>query len=324
MTSVEPILQGSPNRFVLFPIQYDVIWKKYKEHVACFWTAEEIDLSHDIDDWKKLNNDEQHFIKHVLAFFAASDGIVVENLAVRFLSEVQNAEARCFYGFQIMMENIHSEMYSLQIDTLITDEKEKERTFNAVQTFPAIMEKAEWAQRWISSDSSFGQRLVAFAAVEGIFFQGSFCSIYWLKKRKIMPGLCKSNEFISRDEGMHTSFACYLFSCLVDKPSQEVVHEMIKSAVLIEKKFITEALPVELIGMNSSLMSEYIEHVADSLLVLLGMEKLFNRPNPFPWMESISLQRMTNFFEETVSEYQKAGVITNDNGEDMFEEMDDF
>lgn len=323
-TIPEPILEGSANRFVLFPIQYPKIWKKYKEHAASFWTAEEIDFSKDIEDWKKLNNDERHFIKHVLAFFAASDGIVIENLALRFLSEVKSAEARCFYGFQVMMEGIHSESYSLQIDTFIRDEKEKKQTFEAVENFPAIKEKADWAQKWIESESSFAHRLVAFAAVEGIFFQGSFCAIYWLKKRRLMTGLCKANEFISRDEGLHTEFACLLFSKLNNKPSEEVVHDIIKSAVDIEKKFITEALPVEMIGMNSGLMSDYIEYVADCLIEQLGCEKMYETPNPFPWMENISLQRVTNFFEEAVSEYQKAGVLAEENPDDMFDTMEDF
>lgn len=247
----EPILKENPNRFVLFPIKYNDIWKMYKEQVASFWTAEEIDLYNDINDWEKLNSDEQHFIKHVLAFFAASDGIVTENLAEQFCSEVQIPEARCFYGFQIAMENIHSETYSLLIDSYIKDPKEKDMLFDAVHNFEVIHKKAQWAMNWINSTSSFGERLIAFAAVEGIFFSGSFCAIFWLKKRGLMPGLTFSNEMISRDEGLHTDFACLLYSHLQNKLPLERVHEIIVEAVKIEREFVTDALPVELIGMNS-------------------------------------------------------------------------
>jgi ribonucleoside-diphosphate reductase beta chain len=306
---VEKILVENPNRFVLFPIEHEDIWKLYKQQEACIWTAEEIDLGQDITDWEhKLNNDEQHFIKNVLAFFAASDGIVNENLAMNFVNEVQYTEAKFFYGFQIMMENIHSETYSLLIDTYIKDREEQMHLFRAVDTIPAIKKKADWAIKWINSES-FVERLVAFAAVEGIFFSGSFCSIFWLKKRGLMPGLTFSNELISRDEGMHCDFACHLYNSHIEKKIPEKkLKEIIVSALDIEKEFILEALPVRLIGMNSDLMSQYLEFVTDRLLVALGCSKVYNVANPFDFMENIAIQGKTNFFEKRVAEYQKAGV----------------
>jgi ribonucleoside-diphosphate reductase beta chain len=307
-TREEFLLKPNPNRFVLFPIQHDSIWKMYKQAEACFWTAEEIDLSPDLLDWQKLTDNEKHFIKHVLAFFAASDGIVNENLATNFIREVQIPEARCFYGFQIAIENIHAETYSLLIDTYIKDPTEKANLFNALETVPCVGKKGDWALRWINSDN-FAERLVAFAAVEGIFFSGSFCSIYWLKKRGLMPGLTFSNELISRDEGLHCDFACLLYSMLANKLPEERIQMIIKDAVAIEKEFVTDALPVSLIGMNAQMMSSYIEFVADRLLVSLGCSKVYNTINPFDWMELISLQGKTNFFEKRVSEYQKSGVM---------------
>ncbi|KAM6489348.1 ribonucleotide reductase small subunit [Amanita muscaria] len=308
--SEEPILKESKRRFVLFPIQYHEIWQMYKKAEASFWTAEEMDLSKDAKDWTtRLNDNERFFISHVLAFFAASDGIVNENLVERFSNEVQIAEARCFYGFQIMMENIHSETYSLLIDSYIKDPAQREFLFDAIDTIPCIKKKADWALRWISDQrSTFAERLIAFAAVEGIFFSGSFASIFWLKKRGLMPGLTFSNELISRDEGMHTDFACLLFSHLKRRPHPDVVNYIIKEAVAIEQEFLTEALPVRLIGMNADLMCQYIEFVADRLLVSLGNEKLYNSTNPFDFMDMISLQGKTNFFEKRVSDYQKANV----------------
>lgn len=305
---MEPILQENPNRFVLFPIQHDEVWQMYKKAEASFWTAEEIDLSQDLKDWENLNDGERHFISHVLAFFAASDGIVNENLAVNFMQEVQLPEARCFYGFQIMMENIHSETYSLLIDTYIKKQSEKDHLFNALETVPCVKKKGEWALKWINSEE-FIERLVAFAAVEGIFFSGSFCSIFWMKKRGLMPGLTFSNELISRDEGLHCDFACLLYSMLQNKLSEERIHAIIKDAVSIEQEFVTDALPVDLIGMNAKLMSQYIEFVADRLLISLGYNKIYNATNPFDFMEMISLQGKTNFFEKRVGEYQKAGVL---------------
>ena len=314
----EKILQENPGRFVLFPIEHHDIWKLYKQQEACFWTAEEIDLAQDINDWdNKLNEDEQHFVKHVLAFFAASDGIVNENLALNFVNEVQYTEAKMFYGFQIMMENIHSETYSLLIDTYIKDKEEQNHLFNAIDTVPAIKRKAEWAIKWINSDS-FVERLVAFAAVEGIFFSGSFCSIFWLKKRGLMPGLTFSNELISRDEGMHCDFACHLYNNHIQKKlTQSKIKEIICGALEIEKEFILEALPVRLIGMNSDLMSQYLEFVTDRLLVSLGVPKVYNSNNPFDFMENIAIQGKTNFFEKRVAEYQKAGVATNSSIDDI-------
>src|SRR5215470_1704646 len=305
----EPILKENKDRFVLFPIRHHDIWKFYKQAEASFWTAEEIDLSGDLQHWANMNDGERHFISNVLAFFAASDGIVNENLAVNFMSEVQVPEARCFYGFQIMMENIHSETYALLIDTYIKDNSEKNRLFHAIDTVPAVKKKADWALRWIEN-GSFAERLVAFAAVEGIFFSGSFCSIFWLKKRGLMPGLTFSNELISRDEGLHCEFACLLYSMLENKLPQEEVLAIITDAVRIEKEFITEALPVDLIGMNARLMQQYIEFVADRWLDQLGYSKLFNAGNPFDFMEMISLQGKTNFFEKRVGDYQKSGVMS--------------
>ena len=308
-TVTEPILEDNPNRFVLFPIQHDDIWAFYKKSEASFWTAEEIDLQADLVDWaEKLNDNERYFIKHILAFFAASDGIVNENLAENFVAEVQYTEAKFFYGFQIMMENIHSETYSLLIDTYIKDKEEKNKLFNAIETLDCVKKKADWALEWIEN-GSFAERIVAFAAVEGIFFSGSFCSIFWLKKRGLMPGLSFSNELISRDEGMHCDFACLLYTRhLVNKLPKSTIEKIIRDAVDIEKEFICDALPVRLIGMNADLMSQYIEFVADRLLVELGNDKIFNASNPFDFMEMISLQGKTNFFEKRVAEYQKAGV----------------
>lgn len=306
----EPILESNNSRFVLFPIQHDDIWSFYKKAEASFWTAEEIDLSPDLIDWEnKLNDDERHFIKHVLAFFAASDGIVNENLAEHFLAEVQYTEAKFFYGFQITMENIHSETYSLLIDSYIKNTAEKDHLFNAIDTLDCVRKKAEWALRWIDK-GSYAERLVAFAAVEGIFFSGSFCSIFWLKKRGLMPGLSFSNELISRDEGLHCDFACLLYTKhLVNKLPKEQVRDIIMNAVEIEKEFVADAIPVKLIGMNSDLMCQYIEFVADRLLTELGNEKVYNTTNPFDFMEMISLQGKSNFFEKRVGEYQKAGVL---------------
>lgn len=305
----EILLKENKDRFVILPINYPQVWEMYKKHEASFWTAEELDLSGDLQDWKNLNEGERHFISHVLAFFAASDGIVNENLAVNFMSEVQIPEARCFYGFQIMMENIHSETYALLIDTYIKDPVEKDRLFHAIETIPCIKKKAEWALRWIAN-GNFAERLVAFAAVEGIFFSGSFCSIFWLKKRGLMPGLTFSNELISRDEGLHCEFACLLYKMLQQRLSQSEVYRIIGDAVAIEKEFITEALPVALIGMNAGLMSQYIEFVADRWLATLGYPKMFNASNPFDFMEMISLQGKTNFFEKRVGDYQKSGVMS--------------
>ena len=305
----EPILEENPNRFVIFPIQHSDLWDFYKKAEQSFWTAEEIDLASDLTDWnEKLSDNEKYFIKHVLAFFAASDGIVNENLAENFVREAQYPEAKFFYGFQIMMENIHSETYSLLIDTYLNDTEEKKKLFNAIDTIPAVKKKAEWALRWISSES-FAERLIAFAAVEGIFFSGSFCSIFWLKKRGLMPGLSFSNELISRDEGLHCDFAVHLHNNhLNNKVSEERIKEIILSALEIEKEFITESLPVSLIGMNSDLMKEYLEFVADRLLIDLGCSKIHGTANPFDFMQNIALQNKTNFFEKRVAEYKKAGV----------------
>ncbi|KAI3398466.1 hypothetical protein diail_9147 [Diaporthe ilicicola] len=309
----EPILKENPHRFVLFPIQYHEIWQMYKKHEASFWTAEEIDLSKDMHDWSnRLTDDEKFFISHILAFFAASDGIVNENLVERFSSEVQIPEARCFYGFQIMMENIHSETYSLLIDTYIKEPAQRTYLLNAIDTIPCIRKKADWALKWIQDrESTYAQRLVAFAAVEGIFFSGAFASIFWLKKRGLMPGLTFSNELISRDEGLHTDFACLLFSHLKNRPSKQRVQDIITEAVAIEKEFLTEALPCALLGMNSNLMKQYIEFVADRLLVALGNDKVYKSTNPFDFMENISLGGKTNFFEKRVGDYQKAGVMAS-------------
>lgn len=318
MSFVEPILAENKDRFVIFPIQHDDIWDWYKKSEASFWTAEEIDLHQDLVDWKgRLNDDERYFIKHILAFFAASDGIVNENLAENFVNEVQYSEAKFFYGFQIMMENIHSETYSLLIDTYVKDEVEKDKLFNALENFPAIKKKADWALKWIDSPS-FAERLIAFAAVEGIFFSGAFCSIYWLKKRGLMPGLTFSNELISRDEGVHCDFAVHLHNHhLVNKVPKDRIREILVNALDIEREFITESLPVSLIGMNSKLMTQYLEYVTDRLLTELDCEKEYGTANPFDFMDMISLQGKTNFFEKRVGEYQKAGVVKDkdDKGE---------
>lgn len=309
---LEPLLKENPRRFVIFPIQYNDIWEMYKKAEASFWTVEEVDLSKDLSDWEKLTRGERHFISHVLAFFAASDGIVNENLVERFSQEVQVTEARCFYGFQIAMENVHSEMYSILIDTYIRNPQERDYLFNAIETLPCVKKKADWALAWISSKSAnFGERIIAFAAVEGIFFSGSFASIFWLKKRGLMPGLTFSNELISRDEGLHCDFACLMFKHLVQKPSKERIIDIISEAVKIEQEFLTDALPVNLIGMNCDLMSQYIEFVADRLLRELGVDNVYNTPNPFSFMELISLEGKTNFFEKKVGEYQKWGVTAN-------------
>tara|TARA_B100000809_G_scaffold82852_1_gene81232 strand:- start:2654 stop:3628 length:975 start_codon:yes stop_codon:yes gene_type:complete len=311
---IEPLLTENNDRFVIFPIKHDDIWQYYKNAEASFWTAEEIDLSQDLRDWNNLNDNERHFISHVLAFFAASDGIVNENLAVNFLSEVQYAEAKFFYGFQIMIENIHSETYSLLIDTYINDNAEKARLFTALDSIDCVKKKGEWALKWIESDN-FVERLIAFAAVEGIFFSGSFCSIFWLKKRGLLPGLTFSNELISRDEGLHTDFACMIYNNhIVNKMDPKRIIEIITDAVAIEQEFVMDALPVDLIGMNSKLMAQYIEFVADRLLNSLGVEKYYNSSNPFDFMEMISLQGKTNFFEKRVAEYQKAGVKNEGEG----------
>ncbi|MEI6408003.1 MAG: ribonucleotide-diphosphate reductase subunit beta [Bacteroidota bacterium] len=306
----DPLLAENADRFVLFPIKYSTIWEWYKKSVASFWTVEEVDLTQDMNDWdQKLNDGERHFIKHVLAFFAASDGIVNENLVLNFMREVQIPEARCFYGFQVAIENIHSEMYSLLIDTYIKEPKEKDFLFNALRNLDCVSKKGNWALRWIENAPTFAHRLIAFAAVEGIFFSGSFCAIYWLKKRGLMPGLTFSNELISRDEGMHCDFACLLFSMLQDKPDAAEITAIITEAVSFEKEFVTDALPVSLIGMNADMMSQYIEFVADRLLNSLGADKFYNTANPFPWMDLISMQGKTNFFEKRVGDYQKAGVM---------------
>lgn len=306
----EVLLRENKDRFVILPIKYPEIWEMYKKCEASFWTAEEIDLSDDMKHWEGLNLGEKHFISHILAFFAASDGIVNENLAVNFMSEVQLPEARCFYGFQIMMENIHSETYALLIDTYIKDPAEKDRLFHAIDTVACVGKKAQWALRWINN-GSFAERLIAFAAVEGIFFSGSFCSIFWLKKRGLMPGLTFSNELISRDEGMHCEFACLLYRMLDTKLSKEAATAIITDAVEIEKEFVTDALPVNLIGMNAKMMTQYIEFVADRWLCELGYDKVYNATNPFDFMEMISLQGKTNFFEKRVGDYQKSGVLNS-------------
>jgi ribonucleotide reductase beta subunit family protein with ferritin-like domain len=312
-SNTEPILQDDENRFVLFPIQHDDIYKMYKKQVDCFWRAEEIDLSKDPKDWESMNEQEQYFIKMVLAFFAASDGIVLENLGLRFMTDVQLSEARAFYGFQIAMENIHSETYSLLIDTYIKDVDEKSKLFHALNEFPCIQKKGKWAMKWINDKrSSFATRLLAFACVEGIFFSGAFCAIFWLKKRGIMPGLTFSNELISRDEALHTEFAILLYSKLEKQLSKKKVHEIIKEAVEIEKEFICDALPCRLIGMNSNLMTQYIEFVADRLVVQLGYEKIYGAANPFDFMEMISLEQKTNFFESRVSDYALADKSKRD------------
>jgi ribonucleoside-diphosphate reductase subunit M2 len=321
--SSDPLLVPDDSRFVMFPIQHNDIWNMYKKHVDCFWRAEEIDLSKDSIQWnEKLNNDERHFISLILAFFAASDGIVLENLGLRFMNDIQLSEARAFYGFQIAMENIHSETYSLLIDAYIKDRNEKDRLLNAIQNYDCIKRKASWAQKWIyDSDSTFAKRLVAFACVEGIFFSGSFCSIFWLKKRGLMPGLTFSNELISRDEALHCEFAVLLYSKLVNKLTQEVIHQIIRESVEVETNFICDALPCRLIGMNSELMSQYIKFVADRLSLQLGCDKIYNEANPFSFMELISLESKTNFFEKKVDAYALANKQTE---QETFTFTDDF
>lgn len=313
----EPLLTPNDKRFVMFPIEHDDIWKMYKKQIDCFWRAEEIDLTKDLADWDRLEKDEQYFISMILAFFAASDGIVLENLATRFMGDVQVSEARAFYGFQIAMENIHSQVYSLLIDTYIKDEENKERLFNAIDTFPCIKKKADWAKKWIADNrSSFATRLVAFACIEGIFFSGAFCSIFWLKKRGLMPGLTFSNELISRDEALHTEFAILLYTKLQKKINKSRIYEIVREAVEIETEFICEALPCRIIGMNSDLMTQYIQFVADRLCLQLGYDKIYGTANPFPFMELISLESKTNFFEKRVADY---ALATKDKDEDIFE-----
>jgi ribonucleoside-diphosphate reductase beta chain len=314
--------KNSDNRFVLFPITHNEVWKRYKDAVATFWTPEEVDLSKDRTDWEKLSDNERHFIKNILAFFAGSDGIVMENLGMRFLCDTDIPEVRAFYSYQLFIENVHSEMYSLLIDTYITNEKEKTHLFNAIDTIPAVSKKAKWALKWIEKTESFETRLVAFAAVEGIFFSGSFCSIYWLKNRGLMPGLTFSNELISKDEGMHTDFACLLYSMSSNRLSDDVINEIIREAVIIEKEFITESLPCSLIGMNAELMKQYIEFCADRILVQLGHNEIYNTQNPFSFMELISLRPKANFFECRVGEYTRGA--SNDANEEDFSIDGDF
>ena len=321
----ESMLQSTPNRLVLFPIKYPAVWTMYKKAEASFWTAEEVDLSQDSKYFEALQPGERHFLEHVLAFFASSDAIVNENLVQNFYNEVQIPEARCFYGFQIAIENIHSEVYSLLIDTYVKDPAKKLHLFRAIETVPCVHKKAKWALQWTdSSMASFAERLVAFASVEGIFFSGSFCAIFWLKKRGLMPGLTFSNELISRDEGMHCDFACMLYSMLDNKLPESRVKCIIMSAVDIEREFVSDSLPVSLIGMNADLMVQYIEFVADRLLVALGCSKAYNRENPFEWMTLISLQGKTNFFEKRVGEYQKAGVLAGKDNNHGFSLDEDF
>lgn len=309
----EPLLKENPNRFVIFPLKYHDIWAYYKKAVASFWTVEEVDLGKDMKDWEAMTDDERFFISRVLAFFAASDGIVNENLVERFSKEVQVSEARFFYGFQIAIENIHSEMYSKLIETYIRDPVERNRLFNAIFEFPCIKKKADWALRWIADDeASFAERVIAFAAVEGIFFSGSFAAIFWLKKRGLMPGLTQSNELISRDEGLHRDFACLMYKHIENKLSTEQIYSIIRDAVKIEQEYLTESLPCDMIGMNCRLMAQYIEFVADHLLVELGCDKLYNAKNPFDFMENISIDGKTNFFEKKVSEYQRPGVLATE------------
>jgi len=319
----DPLLSEDTKRYVIFPIKRDDVWRMYKKAEANFWTTEELDLSKDLKDFNGLANDERYFIENILAFFAASDGLVNENLVERFCKDVQLLEAKFFYGFQIAMENIHSETYSLLIDTYVKDITKKHMLFNAIETIPSVQKKADWALKWINDEkSTFGTRVIAFAAVEGIFFSGSFCSIFWLKKRGLMPGLCFANELISRDEGLHTEFAVLMYSMLNDKPSKDTILEIIKEAVELEKEFITESLPCKLIGMNMDLMKQYIEYVSDRLLLMLGLEKIYNSSNPFPWMELISVQGKTNFFEKRVGEYSNIAGSEKENN--VFELDDDF
>ena len=320
--NIEPLLAPDDNRFVMFPIKYDDIWKMYKKQVDCFWRAEEIDLTKDLDHWQTLNSDEKYFVSMILAFFAASDGIVLENLAMRFMNDVQVSEARAFYGFQIAMENIHSETYSLLIETYIKDKEQKHKYFNAIENYPCIKKKSDWAQKWIRDNrSSFATRLIAFACIEGIFFSGAFCSIFWLKKRGLMPGLTFSNELISRDEALHCEFAVLLYSKLQNKLKKSRIHEIIKEAVEIESEFICEALPCRLIGMNSQMMIQYIQFVADRLAVQLGYDKIYNVSNPFDFMELISLESKVNFFEKRLGEY---ALANKSNTDIAFELNEDF
>jgi ribonucleoside-diphosphate reductase beta chain len=320
----EPLLQENPDRFVIFPIKHPDLWAKYKQHMAVFWTPEEIDLSKDMKDWEKLTDNERHFIKNILGFFAGSDGIVMENLATRFTREVQWPEAKFFYGCQNLLEAVHSETYSLLIDTYISDKKEKEDLLRGTSTIPCVKKKAEWALAWIDNvEADFGTRLLGFAAVEGIFFSGAFCAIFWLKQRGLMPGLTLSNEFIARDEGLHTDFACLLYSKVANRLDKKKAHKIIRDAVKIEKQFITKSLPCELIGMNADLMSQYIEFVADRLLLQLGYPKVYKATNPFPFMERISLENKDNFFEKRVSTYAKA-TVGKDRTEMTFSTVADF
>ena len=314
----DPLLEENPDRFVVFPIKYPKVWEMYKKAMASFWTADEVDLTKDVQQWPKLTDNERYFIKHVLSFFAASDGIVNENLVERFMSEVQMTEARCFLGFQVMIENIHGEMYSQLLDTLITDSEERIKCLRAIEHFPAIKRKADWALKWCKDKrSSFGTRVVAFVAVEGLFFSGSFCAIFWLKKRGLLTGVSFANELISRDEGMHTDFGCMMHSLLKNKPSKAKIYEIFQDAVTIEKEFITESLPCRLVGMNSNMMTQYIEFVADRLLTQLGHPKLYNATNPFPWMEMISMDGKTNFFERRVGDYSKSVDSRNESSFDL-------
>ena len=324
MSSNEILLSEDEKRFVIFPIKQDAFWEMYKKAQANFWTAEELDLTKDIKDYNELTKDEQHFLNSVLAFFAASDGIVNENLVERFCNEVQLLEAKFFYGFQIAIENIHSETYSLLIDTYIKDLTLKTKLLNAVETIPSVKKKADWALKWIGDKSDFSKRVIAFACVEGIFFSGAFCSIFWLKKRGLMPGLCHSNELISRDEGLHTEFAVLIHHTLQNKCPAEDIYSIVKEAVMIEKEFITESLPCRLIGMNDNLMSQYIEFVADRLLLMLGLNKVYNSDNPFDWMEAISIQGKTNFFEKRVGEYSNAANPNANNDDNQFDLDEDF
>ena len=321
----EPILEENPNRFVLFPIKHNKLWEAYKKAESSFWTAEEIDFSKDTNDWDKLTDNEQYFIKNIIAFFAGSDGIVLENLVGNFCNEIQIPEARCFYGFQIAIENIHSEVYSLLIDKYVKDVNEKKKLFNAIEEIPCVKRKAEWAIKWMSKDSaSFAKRIVAFAVVEGIFFSGSFCAVFWLNKRGLMPGLTFSNELISRDEGMHTDFAVLIYQMLVNKLDSEEIYKIVTEAVEIEKNFINESIPCAMIGMNSELMSQYIEYVADRLVVQLGYAKYYNSENPFDFMQLISMENKTNFFEKRVSEYSLANVKVDKDVSDEIEFDADF
>jgi len=324
MDNIEALLNSDNNRLTVYPIKYDKIWEMYKCQQAAFWTAEEIDFSNDYNDFEKLSNNEKHFIKMVLAFFAASDTIVNINLGERFIREVQIREAIITYTYQMMMESVHSEVYSLMIDNIVRNPEEKLKLLNAITEYPCISKKAQWAQKWIESNAPFSQRLIAFAIVEGIFFSGSFCSIFWIKKKNLMPGLCDSNELISRDEGMHTDFAVLLYSMISIKIDEETVHKMFEDAVNIEKEFICESLPCSLLGMNSELMSDYIKFVADRLLIQLGYSKIWGITCPFDFMESISMEGKTNFFESRPTQYQKAAVLNTSTSNKHFLTTEDF